>query len=157
MPVRVGGDRAVYAPSLDVIGMPPAAAFRTPESYAATLLHELGHASGHKSRLDRDLSGRFGHHAYAFEELIAELTSSFIGSALALPCEIENHASYLQSWLGVLKADKRAVFKAAAAAQKAADWILALHPDFAPASPETADGNEARGAAPTQAVTAVAA
>jgi len=157
VPVRVGGDRAAYAPAYDMIVLPPAAAFCTPEDYAATLLHELGHASGHKSRLDRDLTGRFGDDAYAFEELIAELISSFVGSALALPCEIENHASYLQSWLDVLKTDKRAVFKAAAAAQKAADWMLALHPDFAPASPDADDGTEARGPNTAQAVTAVAA
>jgi len=135
VPVQVGGDRAFYAPASDRIGMPPASAFRTPEGYAATLLHELGHASGHPSRLDRDLSGRFGNHAYAFEELIADLTSCFVGSALGLPCEVENHASYLQSWLDVLKGDKRAVFKAATAAQKAADWMLALHPDYARALP----------------------
>lgn len=157
VPVRVGGDRAYYVPAYDFIGMPPAAAFRTAEGYAATLLHELGHASGAKSRLDRDLSGRFGSHDYAFEELVADLTSCFVGSALALPCEIENHASYLQSWLDVLKADKRAVFKAAAAAQKAADWMLGLHPDYAGASPDADDGGEARGADATHTVTARAA
>ncbi len=157
VPVRTGGDRAYYAPAYDFIGMPPAAAFRTPEGYAATLLHELSHASGHKSRLDRDLSGRFGNHAYAFEELIADLTSVFVGAALGLPCEIENHASYLQSWLDVLKADKRAVFKAAAAAQKAADWMLALHPDYADASTGANDDSEAGGPDAAQAVTARAA
>lgn len=157
IPVRVGGDRAYYAAAYDFIGMPPAAAFRTPEGYAATLLHELGHASGAKSRLDRDLSGRFGSHDYAFEELVADLTSCFVGSALALPCEIENHASYLQSWLDVLKGDRRAVFKAAAAAQKAADWILALHPDYAGASPGADEGSETEGADATHAVTARAA
>ncbi len=157
IPVRVGGDRAYYAAAYDFIGMPPAAAFRTPEGYAATLLHELGHASGAKSRLDRDLSGRFGSHDYAFEELVADLTSCFVGSALALPCEIENHASYLQSWLDVLKGDRRAVFKAAAAAQKAADWILALHPNYTAASPGADKGSETEGADATPAVTARAA
>jgi len=157
VPVRTGGDRAYYAPVYDFIGMPPAAAFRTPEGYAATLLHELAHASGHESRLDRDLSGRFGNHAYAIEELIADLTSVFARAALALPCEIENHASYLQSWLDVLKADKRAVFKAAAAAQKAADWMLALHPDHADALPGDDGGSEAGGQDAAQAVTARAA
>jgi len=157
VPVRIGGDRAYYAPAYDSIGMPPAAAFRTPEGYAATLLHELSHASGHKSRLDRDLGGRFGNHAYAFEELVADLASVFVGAALALPCEIENHASYLQSWLDVLKADNRAVFKAAAAAQKAADWMLALHPDYADASPDADDRGEASSPDAVQAVTARAA
>jgi len=129
--VRVGGDRAVYSPALDTIGMPPAAAFRTPDGYAATLLHEAGHASGHPSRLARDLSGTFGDRSYAFEELIAELISLTVGSAIGLSCDVENHASYLQSWLDVLREDRRAIFRAAAAAQKAADWMLALHPDYA--------------------------
>jgi len=157
VPVRIGGDRAYYDPACDSIRMPPAVAFRTPEGYAATLLHELSHASGHKSRLDRDLSGRFGNHAYAIEELIADLASCFAGAALALPCEIENHASYLQSWIDVLQTDKRAVFKAAAAAQKAADWMLALHPDYADALPGEEGDSEAGGHDAAQAVTARAA
>jgi len=80
-----------------------------------------------------------------------------VGAALALPCEIENHASYLQSWLDVLKADKRAVFKAAAAAQKAADWMLACHPDYADASPGADDGSGDGSPDAAQAVTARAA
>lgn len=131
VPVRVGGSRAFYSPALDVVGMPPASAFRTPEGYAATLLHELGHGTGHESRLGRDLSGRFGSRSYAVEELVAELTSCMVGAVLGLPCDVENHASYLHSWLEVLREDSRAVFRAAAAAQKAADWMLALHPDYA--------------------------
>ena len=134
VPVRTGGDRAFYSPTLDLIGMPATSAFRSPEGYAATLLHELAHAGAHESRLNRDLSGRFGSRAYSFEELIAELTSCMVGTVLGLPCDVENHASYLQSWLDVLREDKRAVFRAAAAAQKAADWMLALHPDYARAA-----------------------
>ncbi len=156
VPVRVGGDRAFYAPASDRIGMPPASAFRTAEGYAATLLHELGHASGHPSRLDRDLSGRFGNHAYAFEELVADLTSCFVGAVLGLSCEVENHASYLQSWLDVLKGDKRAVFKAAAAAQKAADWMLALHPDYARALPGADEDHDLSVAGRANAVAAMA-
>ena len=129
--VRTGGNQAFYSPTLDFIGMPVASSFRSPEGYAATLLHETAHASGHERRLNRDLSGRFGSRAYSFEELIAELTSCMVGTVLGLPCEVENHASYIQSWLGVLREDKRAVFRAAALAQKAADWMLALHPDYA--------------------------
>lgn len=141
VPIRFGGDRAAYSPALDLIAMPPPASFRTAEGFAATLAHELGHASGHESRLARDLSGRFGSHAYSYEELIAELISYMVCSVVGLTCDVENHASYLQSWLDVLKADKRAVFKAAAAAQKAADWMLALHPDYADALPgEDSDG-----------------
>ena len=129
--VRTGGDQAFYSPTLDFIGMPVASAFRSPEEFSATLLHEVAHASGHGRRLNRDLSGRFGSRAYSFEELIAELTSCMVGTVLGLPCDMENHASYIQSWLAVLREDKRAVFRAAALAQKAADWMLALHPDYA--------------------------
>ena len=132
--VRTGGNEAFYSPSLDMIGVPPAARFQTPEGYAATLLHELGHATAHPSRLNREIGGRFGSLEYSFEELIAELTSCFVGTVLMLPCDLENHASYLQSWLTVLRGDRRAIFRAAAAAQKAADWMLALHPDFAAAA-----------------------
>ena len=71
---------------------------------------------------------------YAYEELIADFSSCMVGSVLGLPCDLENHASYLQSWLTVLRGDRRAIFRAAAAAQKVADWMLALHPDFAAAT-----------------------
>lgn len=152
--VRTGGDRAFYSPSLDFIGIPVASAFRTPEGYAATLLHELGHASAAASRLGRDLTGRFGSRAYAFEELIADLTSCFVGTVLGLPCDVENHASYLQSWLEVLREDRRAVFRAAAAAQKAADWMLALHPDFAQAAASADEDPD--GGTPTEAPAAAA-
>jgi len=131
--VRTGGDQAFYSPTLDFVGMPVASSFRSLEGYVATLLHELAHASAHERRLNRDLTGRFGSQGYSFEELIAELTSCMVGTVLGLPCEVENHASYIQSWLGVLREDKRAVFRAAAAAQKAADWMLALHPEYAQA------------------------
>jgi len=127
---------------LHLIGIPVASAFRTPEGYAATLLHELGHASAAPNRLDRDLTGRFGSRAYAFEELIADLISCFVGTVLGLPCDVENHASYLRSWLDVLREDRRAIFRAAAAAQKAADWMLALHPDYARAAASAGDGQD---------------
>ena len=132
--VRTGGSEAFYSPTLDLIGMPPTAAFRTPEGYAATLLHELGHATAAPSRVGREIGGRFGSLEYAYEELIADFSSCMVGSVLGLPCDLENHASYLQSWLTVLRGDRRAIFRAAAAAQKAADWMLALHPDFAAAT-----------------------
>ena len=142
--VRTGGNQAFYSPTLDFIGMPVASAFRTAESYSATLLHELAHASGSAFRLGRDLSGRFGSRSYSFEELIAELSSCFVCAALGLPCDIENHASYLQGWLEAMREDRRAIFRAAAAAQKAADWMLALHPDYARATADAdaGDGTE---------------
>ncbi|UFN51683.1 ssDNA-binding domain-containing protein (plasmid) [Roseomonas sp. OT10] len=128
---REGGDRAFYSTSTDHVQMPPRVAFASPESFAATAMHELAHASGARHRLDRDLTGRFGSHAYAQEELRAELASAFIGAELGLPCDIPNHASYVASWLRTLKQDKREIFRAAADAQRIADYLLAFHPEQA--------------------------
>ena len=129
--IRTGGDRAFYAPSGDFIQLPPDRAFAGAYHWAATALHELGHWTGHPTRLARDLSGRFGSDAYAQEELRAELASVFIGSTLGLPADISNHASYIASWIKRLKEDKREIFRAAADAQKIADMALGFHPDYA--------------------------
>jgi antirestriction protein ArdC len=139
VPVQIGGDQAFYNPALDRIQMPPDAAFNGPEQRAVVLLHELAHASGHFSRLDRDLSGGFGSTLYAKEELRAELTSVAVGSMIGLPCDIPNHASYLQSWIDVLKQDRREIFRAAAEAQRIADYILSFHPDYSAASSESSE------------------
>ncbi len=85
---------------------------------------------------------------------MAELTSCMVGTVLGLPCDVENHASYLQSWLEVLREDRRAVFRAAAAAQKAADWMLALHPDFAQAAASSDEDQD--GGAPAESPAAAA-
>ena len=127
--VEIGGDRAYYAPASDYIRMPPDEAFESPAAWSATVLHEVGHASGAPHRLNRDLSGRFGDTAYSREELRAELASYFVGSALDLPCDVPNHVSYIQSWIKVLKSDTREIFRAAADASRIADWILSHHPD----------------------------
>jgi antirestriction protein ArdC len=126
-----GGDRACYAPMLDQIRMPPDAAFESMEAAAATLLHELSHWSGHESRLNRDLRGRFGTAAYAQEELRAELASAFMGTELGLTCDIPNHADYLADWLKALANDKREIFRAASDAQRIADYLLGFHPEHA--------------------------
>jgi antirestriction protein ArdC len=128
--VRVGGGQAFYSPGSDHIQMPPHETFESPASYAATKLHELGHWTGAKHRLDRDMTGRFGTASYAAEELRVEVASALMCAELGLPCEIPNHASYLQSWLGKLREDKREIFRAAAAAQRIADYCLAFHPDY---------------------------
>jgi antirestriction protein ArdC len=132
--IRFGGDRAFYSPALDFIQLPEPASFDRAEDFAATALHEAAHWSGAKGRLDRDLSGRFGSGAYAQEELRAELASAFIGRTLDLPSDIPNHASYIASWVRKLKEDKRETFRAAADAQRIADYLLAFHPDFAEAA-----------------------
>lgn len=125
--IRHGGDRAFYAPSHDHIQMPEAGQFLTDEGYYATLLHELVHWSGHESRLDRELnSGRFGTEAYAFEELVAEIGSTFLCGELGIhQGEIpENHLRYVKGWLKILRGDKRAIMHAASLAQKAVTFIL---------------------------------
>ncbi len=124
-----GGDRAFYQPAEDRIQLPPPEQFRSSEGYYATALHELTHWSGHKSRLDRDLSGRFGTAAYAAEELVAEIGAAFLCVKAGVTAEPrEDHAHYLKNWIAVLKADNRAIFTAASAAQKAADYLVGLQP-----------------------------
>lgn len=123
--IREGGNRAFYSPGHDIVQMPPFEAFATTGGFLATLAHELTHWTGHRSRLDRLKSTPFGSPEYAREELVAEIGSAFVCARLAIAGEhIDNHAAYLGSWLGVLKADKRAIFKAAALAQTAADLVL---------------------------------
>jgi antirestriction protein ArdC len=123
--VRYGGDQACYAPGPDVICMPKPEAFSNEDAFAATGLHEATHWSGAKPRLARDLTGRFGTRAYAGEELVAELGSAFLCAALGINSSLEHHASYIETWRGLLRDDSRAVFTAASKAQAAADFILA--------------------------------
>ena len=146
--VSYGGDRAFYCPANDSIKLPYPVSFHSPQAFASTAMHELAHWSGHRDRLDRDLTGRFGSDAYAMEELRAELTSVFIGSVLDLPCDIPNHANYLGDWARKLKGDKREIFRAAAAAQRIADTLLAFHPDYAANELADQDGQDADPPAP---------
>lgn len=126
--IRHGGDSAFYVPSLDFIQMPEFAAFRDAQSYYATLAHESCHWTRHKSRLDRDLGRKhFGDDGYAREELVAELGAAFLCADLGLRLEDRaDHAAYIASWLKVLKDDRRAIFTAAAHAQRAADFLHGL-------------------------------
>lgn len=126
-----GGNAAFYAPSRDVVQLPPFEAFKDKESYYATALHELTHWTKAKGRLERDFSAkRFGDTGYAREELVAELGAAFLCADLGITPEIrEDHAAYLGHWLSVLKEDKRAIFSAAAHAQRAADYLKGLQPD----------------------------
>jgi antirestriction protein ArdC len=123
--VRHGGNQAFYAPATDHIQMPPFQAFRESVGYYSTLAHESTHWTAHAGRCDRQLGKRFGDNAYAAEELIAELGAAFTCAHLGLSTEPrEDHAQYIQSWLRVLKADKRAIFTAASKAQQACDWLV---------------------------------
>jgi antirestriction protein ArdC len=100
--IRHGGDRAYYSPAGDYIQMPPFAQFKSAEKYASTLLHELSHWSGARSRLNRDLSGRFGDASYAMEELIAQISASFLCADLQIRSEPSaDDAAYVSNWLQV--------------------------------------------------------
>jgi antirestriction protein ArdC len=123
---RIGGDRAFYVPALDFVQVPPQPAFFEQVNYYRTCLHELTHATGHPSRLDRKLINAFGSKDYAREELVAEMGSAFLCAALGIEPTVR-HADYLASWLEVLREDNRAIFRAASAATKAADWLLARY------------------------------
>lgn len=129
IPRVLSRDTACYIPARDVIAMPPPAAFDTIAHYAATLNHEACHATGARHRLDRDLSGRFGVHAYAAEELVAEIGAALLGAHLDLPPHhVHDHAAYIGHWMQLLGDDKRAFFTAAAKAQAAVDWLLDKSP-----------------------------
>ena len=123
-----GGSRACYVPSTDNVHMPYIDFFRDAESYYATLAHETTHWTRHPSRLDRNFGRkRFGDEGYAMEELVAELGSAFLSADIELTPEVrEDHASYIASWIKVLKNDKRAIFTAASHAQRAANFLHSL-------------------------------
>jgi antirestriction protein ArdC len=124
---RIGGDRAFYAPGPDFVMVPPPQAYFEPINWHRTALHELGHATGHPSRLGRDLSGSFGTRNYAFEELVAEMNAAFCCASLGIVPTVR-HADYIGSWLEVLREDNRAIVRAASQASKAADWLLSFLP-----------------------------
>jgi antirestriction protein ArdC len=125
---RIGGDRAFYSPAHDFIQVPRPEAYFEPINWHRTAVHELGHWTGHPSRLGRDLSGHFGSALYAKEELVAEMTSAFVCASLGIVPTVR-HADYIGSWLEVLREDDRAIVRAASAASKAADYLLAFRPD----------------------------
>ena len=124
--VRIGGDEAYYAPGPDFVAVPPQPAFFDQVNYYRTCLHELTHATGHAKRLGRNLRNPFGSKDYAREELVAEMGSAFMCAALGIVPTVR-HADYIGTWLGVLREDSRAIFRAASAASKAANWLLARH------------------------------
>ncbi len=124
--IRHGGNRAFYRPSTDHIQMPHIEQFRDPAYYYATLSHELVHWTKKASRCDRDFgSTAWGDEGYAKEELVAEIGAAFLSAEFGFPPEhVEDHASYIASWLKQLRDDKRLIFMAAAKAQAAVDFIM---------------------------------
>jgi antirestriction protein ArdC len=123
--IREGMGEAYYRPGDDFISLPRFEAFKSAAHFYAVAFHELGHATGHKSRLDRDLRHRFGERAYAAEELVAELCAAFLCAEFSIDGDLR-HAGYIQTWIGLLKADSRAFFTACAKAQAAADYLRGL-------------------------------
>ena len=123
--IRYGGDKAAYIPSQDYIVLPKPEQFESREALYSVSFHELGHATGHKTRLDRNLTGRFGDPQYSFEELIAEATAGLVCSATGIAIEPRKEsAAYMNGWLRGMKEDKNAIVRAFSHAQRAADWIL---------------------------------
>ena len=147
--IRHGGSRAYYAQEVDYIQMPPFECFRDAESYYCTLAHELMHWTKHPSRLARDFGRKqWGDEGYAQEELVAELGTAFLCADLELASEPrEENASYIANWLEVLKNDTHFIFKAAAHAQRAADYLASFsRRDDAIAITDVNDEAEARAA-----------
>jgi antirestriction protein ArdC len=120
---RIGGDQAFYAPGLDFVQVPRPDAYFEPVNWHRTAFHELGHWSGHGSRLNRDLSGTFGSVPYGREELVAEMAGAFVCASMGIEPTVR-HADYIGSWLAIIREDNRAIVRAASAASKAADFIL---------------------------------
>lgn len=120
-----GGNHAFYNVGRDAITMPHHTQFDSHEKYVGTLLHELGHATGHQDRNNRPLGNAFGSQDYAKEELIAELTSAFVAAETGVGFDDQDHASYIGSWLQSLGNDKHEIFRAAKAASQAADYLIA--------------------------------
>jgi antirestriction protein ArdC len=121
----------------DFVNMPVIESFDSPENYYAVLFHELGHWTGHNTRLNRDMSGSFGSTAYAKEELCAEMTANFLISETGIQLPEENTIAYLQSWITTLKNDVTLLVRASSLAQKASDFLLGRTESKADESTET--------------------
>ncbi len=119
-------DRAYYSPSSDSIVVPEVSQFKSPDLYYATVLHEIGHSTGHEERLNRDLSGGFGSQSYAKEELRAEISSMFVGQELEIGHDPSQHIAYLQSWAKVIEEDPKEIFKAVKDSDKITQYVLSF-------------------------------
>lgn len=122
-------DTPCYDPGTDVIHMPQKEAYEKLEHYYASALHELGHWTGHESRLNRDINNTFESKKYAKEELRAELASMFLSMDLGLPHNPTNHAAYIKSWISALKDDKKEIFRAETAAKKIHKYVMKFMPE----------------------------
>lgn len=118
------GDRAFYSPRQDFIQLPLREQFTSADAYYATALHELGHWTGHESRLDREILNTFGTEAYAREELRAEISSMMIGRELGVGHDPDQHAAYVGSWIKALEEDPREIFRAARDAERIKEFVM---------------------------------
>ena len=123
---------AFYSPGGDYICLPPKESFATEDAYYSTLLHEVGHSTGHPSRLNRDFGGSFGSEGYAKEELRAELASTFLCGELGIATtgSDEQHAAYVKSWVSALKDDYNEIFRAAADAEKICNYLYEREAEY---------------------------
>jgi antirestriction protein ArdC len=117
-------DTACYRPSLDHVTLPQLEQYGKAEDFYRVAFHELAHATGHESRLDRQIKNNFGSEKYAKEELVAELTAAMVCQATGIESEIEQSAAYIAGWKKALEDDPKLIVSASSAAQKAADYIL---------------------------------
>ncbi len=137
--IRHGNFNPCYVPSLDEVRMPELKNFSHSQVFYDALFHELVHSTGHKKRLDRDLSGISGSHEYSKEELVAEMGSAFLCSISGIEADIKNSAAYIKSWLKVLQDNPSWVTLAASKAQKACEHII-------PSLAQTSKENQSRAA-----------
>lgn len=123
VPIVYGAAQPHYSVRTDQIGLPYPERFVSPEAFYSTALHELAHATGHSSRLDRDLSGAFGSESYAREEVIAETASHIMGVELGIGHDPSQHAAYIHHWINIAKEDPNFLYTAASAAEKVCDFV----------------------------------
>lgn len=120
-----GGGQASYGVDTDKVSLPVPESFESGEAYYSTAFHELAHATGHATRLGRDMKNFFGSHKYSFEELVAEMTAAYLSAHCGIEDKtLDNSAAYVQNWLKVLEGDPSMLISAASKAQKACDYIL---------------------------------
>jgi putative DNA primase/helicase len=129
-------DRAFYRPATDRIHLPPRSSFKTADTFLATAMHELAHASGHPSRLDRDLAHPFGSVGYAKEELRAEIASLMIGDQLGIGHDPGPNAAYVESWVQVLKENPKEILRVSRDANKISTYVLELEKGRVPTNME---------------------
>nr|WP_276315814.1 zincin-like metallopeptidase domain-containing protein [Parashewanella hymeniacidonis] len=119
-------DNAYYSPSTDSIHLPTRNQFETADSFYTVACHEICHSSGHSSRLNRDMTGRFGDESYAKEELRAEIGSLMLGDELQIGHEFGQHAAYVDHWVKVLQDDPKEILRASRDAENICNFVMKL-------------------------------